>query len=333
MPWDVHYRNGIHLPQIDWWLDAHRPVDRSIVSHAHFDHIAAHREIVCTPQTSRLMRMRMPRKRLEHVLPFGQTERLTADCTITLLPAGHICGSALCLLEHERHGSLLYTGDFKLRPSLTAGSCATPHADLLIMESTFGRPAYAFPPTEKIYEDIRSFCAETLRDGRAPVLMAYALGKTQELLAGLTGLEKPVLLHPQCFRLTRLHESFGLSFPPYAEFSQDALPGSVVIAPPLAPNAGFFKHILARRTAVVSGWAVERATVYRQRCDAAFPLSDHADFTDLLRFVDAVAPHRVLTLHGFSTDFARTLRERGIEAFALDKPDQLDLGLQAQPAP
>ena len=327
MPWDIRYNNGVHLPQIDWWLDAHRPVERSVVSPAHFDHLAAHREIICTPQTARLMRLRLPRRRVEHALPFGLTERLTEDCTITLLPAGHICGSALCLLEHERHGRLLYTGDFKLRPSLTAGICATPRADVLIMETTFGRPIYQFPEPRAIFDEIRAFCRTTLEDGATPVLMAYSLGKTQELLAGLGDQDAPVLLHPQCFALTRMHEEFGLRFPGYAKFSEERLRGSIVIAPPLAPNAGFFRKIPARRTAFVSGWAIERSTVYRQRCDAAFPLSDHADFPELLHFVEAVAPRRVLTVHGFSTDFARTLRERGIDAFALDKPDQLDLGL------
>lgn len=47
MPWDVQYRKGVRLPQINWWLDARFPAERSFVSHAHSDHIAAHRELVC----------------------------------------------------------------------------------------------------------------------------------------------------------------------------------------------------------------------------------------------------------------------------------------------
>jgi len=59
-----------------------------------------------------------------------------------------------------------------------------------------------------------------------------------------------------------------------------------------------------------------------------FPLSDHADFDDLLEFVKRVNPRRVFTLHGFAADFARFLRRQGLEARALSEDDrQLDLAL------
>src|SRR3979411_3347254 len=56
--------------------------------------------------------------------------------------------------------------------------------------------------------------------------------------------------------------------------------------------------------------------------DAAFPLSDHADYNDLMRYIDLVQPKRVFTLHGFASEFARDLRERGIEAWALSAENQ-----------
>ena len=214
MSWDIKFDRGVYLPQLDWWLDAHDPVHRSFVSHAHSDHTALHREILCSAGTARLMQARLPGERIEHVLPFGQTEALTADCAVTLHPAGHIFGSAQSLLEHPQHGSLLYTGDFKLRRGLSAEPCATPHADTLIMETTFGRPHYVFPPTEKVLQDIAHFCQETLSDGGTPVLFGYSLGKSQELLSGLAAARLPVMLHPQTHRLTRVYEELGIAFPP-----------------------------------------------------------------------------------------------------------------------
>jgi Cft2 family RNA processing exonuclease len=56
-------------------------------------------------------------------------------------------------------------------------------------------------------------------------------------------------------------------------------------------------------------------------------LSDHADFPDLMRFVEAVKPERVYTLHGFAAEFARHLRRRGVQAYALSQNDQLELSL------
>jgi DNA ligase-1 len=83
---------------------------------------------------------------------------------------------------------------------------------------------------------------------------------------------------------------------------------------------------------MISGWAVEPGAVHRYQCDAAFPLSDHADYPDLLRFVEAVQPKRVLTLHGFAREFATTLRERGIEAWAVGEDNQLEFALGASRA-
>ena len=39
---------------------------------------------------------------------------------------------------------------------------------------------------------------------------------------------------------------------------------------------------------MISGWAVDPNAIYRYQVDAAFPLSDHADYTDLLRYVELV---------------------------------------------
>ncbi len=327
MAWEINYKEGIYLPQIDWWLDAHRATPRSLVSHAHSDHVARHREVLCTEATGRLMRARLPGRRTEHILPFGVTEALDAHTAVTLLPAGHILGSALCLLEHDEHGSLLYTGDFKLRRGLVAEPCAATEADILIMETTFGRPHYVMPPASTVWADLEGFCRETLAQGRTPVLFAYSLGKAQEVLAGIGRSGLPVMLEANAHRLTRIHEELGVALPPYREFSAADVAGHVVIAPPQSPRTGILSRIPAPRTAIVSGWALDSGAIYRYRCDAAFPLSDHADYAELLRFVDQVNPRCVYTVHGFAADFARTLRERGREAWALGQANQCDLAL------
>ncbi len=327
MAWQIESKNGIHLPQIGWHLDASRPVPRSVVTHAHSDHVARHKEMILTPATARLVRARLPGRRTEHVLSFGHTEQLTEDCTVTLHPAGHILGSALCLLNHTEHGTLLYTGDFKLRPGRAAEVCATPRADTVIMETTFGLPRYAFPPADEIRAAIVAFCRESLTTGRTPVLFAYSLGKTQELLATLAGADLPVMLHGESFRLTRIHEQLGLTFPAYREFDAREVAGHVVICPQPFGRDAFLQKIPGARTALISGWAMDRDARFRGQCDAAFPLSDHADFPDLLRFVELTQAKRVFTVHGFAREFAATLRARGIEAWALGRTNQMEFSL------
>src|SRR5437667_931079 len=89
------------------------------------------------------------------------------------------------------------------------------------------------------------------------------------------------------------------------------------------------ERIPNRRVGMISGWAVDPNAVYRYQVDAAFPLSDHADYDDLIRYVEMVQPRRVLTLHGFAAAFADDLRARGIEAWALSEENQMELHLLA----
>jgi DNA ligase-1 len=325
MPWNVEMRSGsIFLPQIDLWCDAHQPADFSFVSHAHFDHLATHRRIITSVGTRRLMAARMPGEREEIVLPFGEPYTLRDDTQLTLHPAGHIFGSAMLRLEREGE-SFLYTGDFKLRAGRSAETCEPPRADVVIMETTFGVPRYIFPPTQQVLDGIIGFCRQAVEDNEVPVLFGYSLGKSQELLSSLADAGLPVMLHPQTLKMTRIYEELGQTFPAYLPFSLTNVAGHVVVCPPQANNSAWLRKIKPRRTAAVTGWALDSSAVFRYQCDAAFPLSDHADFADLMRFVELVQPKRVFTVHGFTQEFARTLRERGIEAWALGIDNQLEI--------
>ena len=325
MPWDVHYNSGVWLPQIGWWLDAPSRTSRSFVSHAHSDHIARHHEILCTPATARFLRARIPGRRVVTELPFGQPHALEFGVTATLHAAGHILGSSQILFESAEHGSLLYTGDFKLNPGLAAEPCSVPRADTLIMETTFALPRYVFPPEEEVAAQIIAFCQQALAEGATPALLCYSLGKSQEVLRALLPAGVPVMLHAETYRLTRIYEGFGVDFPAFREFNAREVAGHVVICPP--HNRGLLNRIPGVRTAVVTGWALDPGAIFRHRCQAAFPLSDHADYPSLLRFVEQEQPKRVLTLHGFAREFAADLRVRGVEAWALGYPNQLHLSL------
>jgi Cft2 family RNA processing exonuclease len=322
--WEVRFSKGVHLPQIGWWLDAQKSQLRSFVSHAHSDHIASHREIIATRPTASLMRLRIGGKRQETLLEFGQPWATELGCEVKLFPAGHIFGSAMFHATTE-HGTLLYTGDFKLRPSLAAETCAVPRADVLIMETTFGLPRYAFPPAAEIERGIIDFCRQALEDKVTPVLFAYSLGKTQELLQIIGRAGLPVMLHAHGFRMTKRYAELGMDLPPHALLNPQAHAGHVVISPPMTGHAEPLSWIHPKRTAVVTGWAMDPGAIYRNGCDAAFPLSDHADFPDLLAFVGQVKPKLVYTLHGFAREFAATLRVRGIEAWAIGQPNQMEL--------
>jgi DNA ligase-1 len=322
---EVRYERGVYLPKEDVWLDPWDAKPFAFVSHAHSDHIAPHEEIIVSERTARLMQARLPGERREHVLNFGEKKTIRG-LDITLIPAGHIFGSAQFFLETEG-GSLLYTGDFKLRTGRSAEPAEWRHAETLIMETTFGLPRYRFPPTDEIVGQIVAFCRDALESGAVPVLLGYSLGKAQEILCALSGAGLKPMLHGTVHRMTRIYEQFGQEFCDYERYNANAVAGKVLICPPSTNRSRMLEKIPEKRVAMISGWAVEPSAIYRYQVDAAFPLSDHADYTDLIRYVELVKPERVLTLHGFAAEFARDLRERGIEAWALSEENQMELTL------
>lgn len=331
----VAYERGVFLPQFGLWLDPGDAQDFAFVSHAHSDHTARHRRILCTPETARLMQVRMGGKFQNFETLAYREQRSFDNWSATLLSAGHVLGSAQLFIDSSE-GSLLYTGDFKLRAGLSSEPAAADHAETLIMETTFGLPRYHFPPAEEVLRQVVKFCIEAIEDGETPVLLGYALGKAQEILASLRGTGLPIMLHGAVEKITRVYQEYGVEFPPFVPYDAATVAGHVLICPPNVNGSRMLAKIKPRRVAALTGWAIDAGAVHRLQVDAAFPLSDHAGYDDLLRHVEDVRPQRVLTLHGFAQEFARDLRERGIDAWALTGTNQLELTLAvsrpAQPA-
>ncbi len=325
--------NDACVADLGLWLDPHRARDFAFVSHAHADHFAPHGRILCSTPTRRLIEARYgaAAQRAGILdLAFGEVREVDGY-RVELLPAGHIPGSAMLFLERLDDGAtLLHTGDFKTRAAPGAEGHQGRHADTLIMETTFGLPKFRFPAGDEVLAAMVKFALEAIEEGEIPVFMAYALGKAQEILIALheraPGLRFQV--HESVAKMNAAVASLGYSIPVCEVFHpKERSPGGhVVIVPPNAGRGLAIRRLRKSiRLAMVSGWGMEPGAKYRYQCDEVFPLSDHAGYDDLLSFVETVAPSRVLTIHGYTGEFAADLRRRGIEAWPLFGETQLEL--------
>ncbi|MFM7181500.1 MAG: ATP-dependent DNA ligase [Verrucomicrobiales bacterium] len=319
---------GWHLPGLDLWLDPHRSRGRAFVSHAHSDHFARHRSILCSIPTADLLaaRYRQAAASLDP-RPFSQPWEESGH-RLELLPAGHILGSAMLHVTRLSDGaSMLYTGDFKLRPSLTAEPAQLKAAGLLLTECTFGRPSYVFPRADGLWERVRAFALDALEENHVPVLVGYSLGKATEILARIQPLGLPVLAHPSILEMddvVRRHCPAPL--PEARPFTKDTDPtGHILVIPPNAVRSLAVRRLRRKRVLVLTGWALDPAARFRYQCDEALPISDHADYPELLETIARVQPARVVVTHGFEAEFSRDLRARGHDAWSGRGTDQLEL--------
>jgi Cft2 family RNA processing exonuclease len=172
-----YFDNGLRITAPDLAVDFRRRQPRGFISHAHTDHMARHELAYCTPSTAELYQHRYG-PRATRPMPFGEPLAFSS-VSLTTHPAGHVFGSAMLMIAGDE-GTVLYTGDFKLRPSATAELAAPPKADVLIMESTYGEPRYRLPPREEAIAQLIATVSRVLNTGRTPVVHAYVLGKAQE---------------------------------------------------------------------------------------------------------------------------------------------------------
>ena len=186
------------------------------------------------------------------------------------------------------------------------------------METTFGLPVFRFPPREALEERLVAVCRAALDEGKTPVLLAYALGKSQEAAAILTAAGIPTVLHGAAWKLTPEYAAAGIPFPLSRPYEQGPPgPGEALIVPPSCARTPVVGKIRQRRVIYLSGWALRPASRADFDADVRLAMSDHADFEELLAHVEQVAPEAVFTMHGYAGDFARILCERGVRAIPL----------------
>jgi len=319
------YRGGLLLPECNLWLDPAKRKPFAVVSHAHGDHVRRHECFLATPQTIALIRVRMGDALAQRgvALPYGETYH-GKGYWIRLYPAGHVLGSAMVHVTTDAGQSFLYTGDFKTRKGLAAEAIEIPRADTLVMETTFGRPNYVFPAFTETCLQLNEFCDQALRQGKTPVLLAYSLGKAQEVLKILAARSEVLMVHKTIAELNQVYDYFAIEMPETRRLDFLNMAGCIVVMPPTVLKK------LPRKDcsiAMVSGWGMDGSARYRFGVDAVVPLSDHADYPELLQFVKAVEPKAVYTMHGYAAEFAAELRRGGYEAWSLAGNDQLEFSL------
>jgi Cft2 family RNA processing exonuclease len=331
---------SLYVAALDLWIDSLRQRARCYVSHGHSDHARVHETIVTTPHNAEICKLRLGSKgrpaRQPQLLPPDDAFEVSYETyayneswiegghRLTMFSAGHVLGSAQLLIEGER-GRFVYTGDFKLGRTYTCEPAEVKPCDVLLMECTYGRPQYVFPARDEVEDAMIDFASKALADGCAPVFFAYSLGKAQEAMAILGKGAIPLTAHGAVYNMARVYEQCGVRLPPYARYDALTYDGtSALIWPPSGKALPSALRGKPARSAILTGWALNPGAIYQYGADAAFALSDHADFPALLRYLELAQPRKVLLNHGWR-DFVWRLRRMGIDAEYLEEHQQLAL--------
>lgn len=310
-------------------IEASADADLVYVSHAHSDH-SRKKNLFTSEETLHLLRCGDGLQDVErHIESFDDVE---------LHPAGHILGSTQ--LRFTNGHSLVYTGDMKLREGFTTKSAEALLCDELHIDCTFGHPDFNFKTKEELGDKIGRWTKTRLMTGQNVVFGAYSTGKAQELIYMLNEFANVTpIVDPVIERRCAVYEKFGikqeravLGSPDAMELQRDSF---VHIIPFNHINPHSEKWFLAQHKritfALVTGWAARFQYRYH-----AFPLSDHADFSEILSYVQQSGAKKVICHYGHADVMVKELRNRGFNAMtekewkALQKAKDGNRGIMQQ---
>ena len=285
--------------------------EHCFVSHAHSDHTAAfgkRRKILASDETFIIM---------------GKEPESLSFPSVKLTPAGHMLGARQLVAEGDGE-KFVYTGDFALHDSYTSPAAKIEQCDTLMIDTTYALPHLNLPSRGSVIEKMRKFVSEN--DRSIIVFGAYVRGKTQELVRFLNvecGIA-PVVSQPAA-KICSYYEKCGLALDYVSAGTEEAEEQMrapfVAIMPSNMVNFGFgsklseaFGHDV--KTAVATGWAA----ISRFPVDAAFPLSDHADFKQTMRYVYESGAKKVICANASEEEAAAYFCKLGIAAVPKHDP-------------
>lgn len=303
-------------------LDPNKSIDADVtfVSHAHIDHLHMPEDgerILASPETSKLASARgYNMERYDESLDGFE-----------LIDSGHILGSKGLLID----GKIFYTGDVSTRDRAFLKGAKIPRCEILILESTYGKPEFKFPSINEIVENANRMISNLYSKGVPVILMGYPLGKAQ-VLTSIFKHWQPLYLHDSVYRMNQVYSDLGIDLGDAVQYSQAEQHNLlskkpwVMVAPKMSSGSKFVLDMKDRYNAVTigfSGWALANWYRYSSGLDYALPLSDHCDFDDLISLVKRCDPSKVYTFHGYSVELAMQLNRLGYDTEPLARESLL----------
>ncbi len=313
--------SGLYCEPGDFHIDPVQPVARAVITHGHSDHARpGHGRVLATPETIAIMRQRYGEGAGGSLQAVGYGKPVSiSDVSISLVPAGHILGSAQAVIEY-RGNRVVVSGDYKRRADPTCAGFEPQRCDLFITEATFGLPVFRHPPDrheiEKLLHSVRLF------PERCHLVGVYALGKCQRVIALLraAGYDEPIYLHGALVGLTELYQSFGIALGPLlpcAGLTQNAFRGRIVLAPPSALADRWTRRLPDPVAALASGWMRVKQRAKARGVELPLVISDHADWDELTQTLDEVGAEEIWVTHGREEALVHHATMRGLKARAL----------------
>ncbi|MEM1722491.1 MAG: MBL fold metallo-hydrolase [Candidatus Jordarchaeales archaeon] len=298
-----------------------------IVTHAHSDHTCSLKEsvrkcdlVISTKETKDIL-MALGRREAKLLVSANGGDTIKyGEEKIKLIPVEHILGTVQVLVEREDGTRCLYSSDFKLHGAPTV------NCDVLVLDSTYGSPDYIRPDLNEVYDALLTIVEDHLAKGR-PVHVFGFVGKLQDAMAFLreSKVDAPFIVSPRMYRVSKVYEKYGFDLGEF--YSSEGVIGRKILEKG-ETHVAFFTPFEKHRSNIdcvhveLTGWLFRTPYIRKGENKYIVALSGHADFNQLIQYVERCRPKYVITDNS-----------RGGQAEKLAKEIEKRLGIYASPSP
>ncbi|MFH1132322.1 MAG: hypothetical protein V1754_13375 [Pseudomonadota bacterium] len=331
------YRDGLHLRDTVLWFDAPKPRQFCFISHALIPNAFCHKQTLSTGSTAELlwaMASAHGKGRRVHepkalITPYNRTLSI-GEMRLTLIPAGHLLGSASLFIEY-RGQRILYAGHINPQHGVFCEKMEIRPCDLLILPCALSANRnFLFPPRDDTERALVRFVSQAFTEGVPPILFCSSLGEPQEVMRLMAREGIRVVAHREIFSACSVytkHAPVSLNMSNVHQYSRrcDPKQREVLIWPIRLRWSPSLQRFPSARTAFLSDFSLYKGIRKELACDTSFALGTHADYSRLLEYVRTCAPKQVLVTGATSQDLVADLQALGMAISQIGPQEQLAL--------
>ncbi|MEM4501926.1 MAG: hypothetical protein QXI86_00395 [Ignisphaera sp.] len=298
-----------------------------VTTHIHADHIVDLdksaiycKHVIATPITLDILKVMgytIPTNKAV-ALNYGQSMNIDQDdwLRLSIAKADHIPGSAQVVLD-TKDACIGYTGDFRAPGIRTE---ILKDLDILVVDATYGDPSYVRESEDAIMNEFVKLLKKLLTEG--PVAIYAYHGKINDVMLKLRqwGIDAPYILSSSQWNIYCVLNRYGYGtsdvFHQGSREAEEIMKSGWYIEFALTSRYSFLRRRKGISHVLVTGRYGK--TVARLGGSWVVGLSGHADFNELVYYVDEARP-RLLIVDGYRSQYAHVFssyvrNSLGIEA-------------------
>lgn len=309
------------------YMESLNQLEQVYISHAHMDHVgyllnlmksASNASVYMTELTALLAQYQLYDKNyagekeceeekrlaaqqiLDHIVKVGFMQTMDfGKYKVTFLPAGHIPGAMMLLIEFGKK-KILYTGDYSLEETVLTSSCVIPEnlkVDILIMCGLHAKHSDYVKKSNHLFKTVSHVMYTVTKKKKSVLCQVSQLSKGIEFLKTLNEHNKahvPIYIDSGIMRVVEKMERAGIPIlTQYNKQVTDELPEEPHIFISSEKILASEKILSSKKS---FGFPKKSDGAYRYHVVKA-DFSLHEDFEDMKHFIKKINPQKAVIVH------------------------------------